>query len=170
MAYARAYSASHRTGRQHMGPLTRATLDILRCVVYDFHNSKSGRCYPGYQSIAAKAGFARSTVGKALAALEVAGVLTWVHRLKRRMFRAPDALTGKIDLQFKVERNSNSYTLKLPPANWVHVDGWWRKPVLAKSENCPGTQLKTSLPSTAPKRGSLEAALASLGSTMVTAG
>lgn len=80
-AFAVGYNANHRAGRQHKGPLTRTTLDVLRALLWGFHNAATGRCFPSYESIAAKAGCARSSVHLAINALEAAGVLTWCHRL-----------------------------------------------------------------------------------------
>ena len=64
------------------GPITRAFLEVLEALLWGFHNSRTGRCFPSYEAIAAKAECARSTVAEALKALEWAGVLTWAapHR------------------------------------------------------------------------------------------
>ena len=62
-AYARAWSARNRQPRQHRGPITRAFLDVLQALLWGFHNSRSGCCFPSYEAIAAKAECARSTVG-----------------------------------------------------------------------------------------------------------
>ncbi len=69
-AYARAWSAQHRQPGQHRGPITRTFLEVLQALLWGFHNSRSGCCIPGYDSIAAKAGCARSTVAEALKALD----------------------------------------------------------------------------------------------------
>lgn len=82
-AFAVGYNANHRTGRQHIGPLTRVTMDVLRVLLWNFHNSNTGRCFPSYESIAAKANCKRTSVYLAIKALEAAGVLTWCHRLVR---------------------------------------------------------------------------------------
>jgi DNA-binding transcriptional regulator YhcF (GntR family) len=82
-AYARAWSARNRQPRQHKGPITRAFLDVLQALLWGFHNSRDGRCFPSYEAIAARAGCARSTVAEALNILEWAGVLTWQHRITR---------------------------------------------------------------------------------------
>jgi hypothetical protein len=82
-AYARAWSARNRQPRQHRGPITRAFLDVLEALLWGFHNSRSGVCFPSYETIAARAECARSTVAEALKALEWAGVLTWQNRITR---------------------------------------------------------------------------------------
>ena len=56
---------------------------MLQALLWRFHNSRSGVCFPSYEAIAAKAECARSTVAEALKALEWAGVLTWQHRITR---------------------------------------------------------------------------------------
>jgi biotin operon repressor len=70
-------------------------------------NAKSGVCFPSYEKIAEAAGCARSTVSEAIKALEAAGILTWVHRLKR--VRRP--------MQIAVERTSNAYSFRDPGSN-----------------------------------------------------
>ena len=54
-AYARAWSARNRQPRQHKGPITRAFLDVLGALLWGFHNAHTGRCFPSYEAIAAKA-------------------------------------------------------------------------------------------------------------------
>src|ERR1700677_4663345 len=80
----RARALSRRTEKgKHYGIITAKALDILKALLWDFHNARSGLCFPSYESIAEKAGCARSTVAEAIKALEDAGVLTWVHRIER---------------------------------------------------------------------------------------
>src|SRR3954469_12441353 len=76
MAYARAWSSRHRRPGQHKGPITRAFLEVLEALLWGFHNSRSGVCFPSYEAVADKAECARSTVAEALKVLEWAGVLT----------------------------------------------------------------------------------------------
>ena len=83
LAYARAWSARNRQPRQHRGPITRAFLEVLEALLWGFHNSRDGLCYPCYEKIAAKAECDRDTVYEALKVLEGAGVLTWQNRITR---------------------------------------------------------------------------------------
>src|SRR5208337_819934 len=83
LAYAKKWNAQNKEPRQHIGPITRAGFDVLRALLWGFHNQHTGRCFPSYEAIAAKAGCVRSTVHAALKVLELAGVLTWIHRLSR---------------------------------------------------------------------------------------
>ena len=131
-AYARAWSARNRQPRQHRGPITRAFLDVLEALLWGFHNSRSGVCFPSYEAIAAKAECARSTVAEALKVLEWAGVLSWQNRITRILVRERD-LFGQWAGRWRVIRISNAYVFGDP------------KPQLAgvfpcKSENPTGTQ------------------------------
>jgi len=158
-AYARAWSARNRQPRQHRGPITRAFLDVLETLLWGFHNSRDGRCFPSYETIAAKAECARSTVAEALKALEWAGVLTWQHRITRILVRERD-LFGQWAARWQVIRTSNAYVFRDP------------KPQLSggfpcKSENLPGTpnQEVITLPRSLPRdpNSPLERALHLLG-------
>ena len=80
-AYALARTAKLRRPGQHRGPLSRATLDVLRALLWGFHNRATGRCFPSYERIADRARVHRATVARAIAALEQQGVLTWENRL-----------------------------------------------------------------------------------------
>jgi hypothetical protein len=62
-------SAVPSTGRQpgqHWDPITRAFPDVLTAMLWGFHNSRSGVCFPSCEANAAKAGCAHSTVAEAL--------------------------------------------------------------------------------------------------------
>ena len=82
-AYSRAWDRLHRQPGQRGGALGRAALDVLGALLWVFHNARSGGCFPSYETIAGKAGCARSTVAEAIKALEFAGVLTWQNRIAR---------------------------------------------------------------------------------------
>ncbi len=56
---------------------------ILRMLLNGFHNARSGRCCPSYETIRKRTGFCRATIAKALAALERLGVLVITRRLVR---------------------------------------------------------------------------------------
>jgi hypothetical protein len=156
--YARAWSARQRQPRQHRGPITRAFLDVLQALLWGFHNSRSGVCFPSYETIAARAECARSTVAEALKALEWAGVLTWQNRITRILVRERD-LFGQWAARWQVIRTSNAYVFSDP------------KPQLSggfpcKSENSTGTEnqeLNLLRPTPAPYRNTpLEQALRQL--------
>jgi hypothetical protein len=113
MAYARAWTARQRRPGQHKGPITRAFLDVLQALLWGFHNSRSGCCFPGYGAIAGKAECARSTVAEALKVLEWAGVLSWQHRIARIQVRELD-LFGRWASRWRVIRTSNAYVFRDP--------------------------------------------------------
>jgi hypothetical protein len=114
-AYARAWSARNRRRGQHKGPITRAFLEVLQALLWGFHNTHTGVCFPSYEAIATKAGCARSTVAEALKVLEWAGVLTWQHRIIRVRERCTD-LFGRIGWRWRVVRTSNAYVFGDPQA------------------------------------------------------
>jgi len=158
-AFARAWSARNKTERQHKGPITRAFLDVLTALLWGFHNSRSGCCFPSYEAIAAKAACARSTVAEALKALEWCGVLTWQHRLIRIREACTD-LFGRHGWRWRVIRTSNAYVLRDPKTAKTGRSS-------SKSENPTGTlnqQLNPSVmaPATDPD-SPLERALARFG-------
>jgi hypothetical protein len=132
MAYARAWGARHRQPGQHRGPITRAFLEVLEALLWGFHNSRIGCCFPSYEAIAAKAECARSTVAEALKALEWAGVLTWAHRIARIQVRERD-LFGRWASRWRVIRTSNAYVFRDPQPCPEGVPA-------SKSENRLGTQ------------------------------
>lgn len=96
--YARAWSARHKQPGQHRGPLTRAYLEVLHALLWGFHNSRDGRCFPSYEAIAARAQCCRDTVYEAIKALEAAGILTWVNRLVRVQFQEKDLFGVRVEL------------------------------------------------------------------------
>jgi hypothetical protein len=163
-AYARAWSARNCRPGQHRGPITRAFLDVLQALLWGFHNSRDGRCFPSYERIAAKAECHRCTVAEALKVLEWAGVLTWQHRIARVRERCRD-LWGREGWRWRVVRTSNAYVLRDPAAVAPHPAGDRRFP--SKSENPAGTlnQLVSTLKLVAARdpNSLLERALASLG-------
>ena len=131
MTYARAWGTRHRQPGQHRGPITRAFLGVLEALLWGFHNSHSGCCFPGYEAIAAKAECARSTVAEALKVLEWAGVLTWQNRIARIQVRERD-LFGRWASRWRIIRTSNAYVFRDPLRLLAGVPA-------SKSENPAGT-------------------------------
>jgi hypothetical protein len=111
MVYARAWTARNRQPGQHKGPITRAFLDVLHALLWGFHNSRTGICFPSYERIAEKAECARSTVAEALRVLEWAGVLSWQHRIARIREACTD-LFGRTTWRWRVIRTSNAYVFR----------------------------------------------------------
>jgi hypothetical protein len=84
---------------KHWGEITAKARDVFEALLWGFHNARNGLCFPSYQTIAAKARCAASTVAEAIKMLEAARVLTWCNR------RARVRIGGIV----KVIRISNSY-------------------------------------------------------------
>ncbi len=162
-AYAQGYTALHRRPRQHRGPLTRAYLDVLRALLWGFHNAQTGRCFPSYEAIAEKAKVDRSTVGRAITALEAGQVLTWENRLVRQRVATP-GLIGLV-VVLVPRRTSNAYSFRDPqPQTSV---------ILPKSQNSTGTIYQDSSCSKADQKAAaldpsnpLDAVLIRLGKTI----
>ena len=124
-------AAPSRQLGQHKGPITRTFLEVLGALLMGFHNSRSGVCFPSYETIAEAAHCARSTVAEAIRALEDAGVLTWVQRVKRVREACHDLL-GDGGWRWRVIRTSNAYAFTDPsPAG--------DRPKSSKSEKPTGT-------------------------------
>ena len=157
-AYARAWSARNCRPGQHKGPITRAFLDVLQALLWGFHNSRSGACFPSYARIAEKAGCARSTVAEALRVLEWAGILTWQQRIARVRERCRD-LFGRDGWRWRVVRSSNAYAFPDPVAGHPAETRGFR----SKSENRAGTLNQVLNPVLPAPDSPLERALARLG-------
>ena len=114
MHWARCLSRRTEKGRAY-GVVTAKALAVLEALLWAFHNAKSGLCFPSYERIAEAAGCARSSIAGALHALEDAGVLSWVHRLKRVREPCPDLL-GDNGWRWRVLRTSNAYDFRDPGA------------------------------------------------------
>ena len=130
MHWARCLSRRIEKGRAY-GQLTAKAVAVLEALLWAFHNAKSGLCFPSYETLAEAAHCARSTVAEALKALEDAGVLSWVQRIKRVREPCLDLL-GDNGWRWRVLRTSNSYAFTDPsPA----AD----RPISSKSEKPIGT-------------------------------
>jgi biotin operon repressor len=123
MVLARALSHPTEKGK-HYGVVTAKFLNVLEALLWGFHNARSGLCFPSYETIAARAHCNRDTVYEAIHALEDAGILTWVNRIKRIREWGPD-LFGRAQNHWRVVRTSNGYAF---------ID-----PKLSKSEFPTGT-------------------------------
>jgi helix-turn-helix protein len=123
MHWARCLSRRTEKGRAY-GVVTAKALAVLEALLWGFHNARSGLCFPSYETIAAAAHCARSTVAEAIKALEDAEVLSWVHRLKRVRVSCPD-LFGNDGVRVVPQRTSNAYHFTDPgtPAGRPHSPG-----------------------------------------------
>lgn len=143
MFYAASYNARHKQPGQHRGPITRAFMEVLEALLWGFHNSKGGACFPSYEAIAARARCNRDTVYEAIKALEFANIITWVNRITRIQTRTRD-LFGKWAYGWRIVRTSNAYLFRDPlPC----AEGRPPSRFSSKSENPSGT-LNPDIPST----------------------
>ena len=161
---ARALMRRTEKGR-HYGAVTAKAYEVLLALLWRFHNAKSGLCFPSYEKIAEAAGCHRDTVAEAIKALEDAGLLTWVNRIKR----VPEAtidLFGHRIRKTRVIRTSNGYAF-IDPQPSKRPEGLANS---SKSENASGTSIQESflsMPTPAPHvlhpDSPLDAALIRLG-------
>jgi hypothetical protein len=112
IVFARALTRRTDKGK-HYGIISAKFLAVLDALLWGFHNSESGRCFPSYERIAERADCARSTVYEAIHALERAGILTWANRIARIREWGPD-LFGRAQNRWRVIRTSNAYTFVDP--------------------------------------------------------
>jgi hypothetical protein len=105
---------SHPTEKgKHYGVITAKFIEVLKALLWGFHNATTGRCFPSYEAIAEKAHCNRDTVYQAIHALERAGILSWVNRIKRIREWGPD-LFGRAQNHWRVVRTSNAYAFNDP--------------------------------------------------------
>jgi Helix-turn-helix domain len=120
--FMKAQALSHATEPgKHYGALTGKFLDVLRALLWGFHNAGSGLCFPSYEAIAAAAHTCKETVRKAIHALEAAGLLTWCNRLVRvrehgvvRVLRTSNGYQFAANTKFR--GGTQTQVLKIPPA------------------------------------------------------
>jgi DNA-binding transcriptional ArsR family regulator len=141
----RARALSRRTEKgKHYGIITAKAIDVLKALLWSFHNARSGLCFPSYEKIAEAAGCARSTVGEHIKALEEAGLLTWVNRIVRIRERCED-LFGHMGSRWRIIRTSNAYELRDPLPQAAGSGAF-----SSKSEFPSGTSNQDSLSNLAP--------------------
>ena len=133
-AFVQGYNAKHRQKGQHRGPITRAYMEVFEAMLFGFHNSKTGLCFPSYEAIAEKAKCCVDTVYEAIKVLEAANVLTWVNRIWREQVRELD-LFGHWATRWRIIRTSNAYLFRDPLPCHQRNEGHGG----SKSENPTGT-------------------------------
>jgi DNA-binding transcriptional MocR family regulator len=112
MTYIRALMRRTEKGKAY-GQVTAKAVAVAEALLWGFHNARNGLCFPSYETIAERAGCARSTVAEALKMLEAAGVLSWVNRIVRVKERCAD-LFGHLGTRVRVIRTSNGYQFNDP--------------------------------------------------------
>jgi hypothetical protein len=102
-------------GRVHIqGVIGRMGLLVLRALIFDFLNFKSGRLDPSYEAIARRAICSVSAVTKALRRLKEAKVLSWI----------PRCTASYEDGRYIRTQDTNAYAV-LPSTGWP---GFWKPP------------------------------------------
>jgi hypothetical protein len=96
------------TPGKHYGVITAKALEVFSTLLWQFHNARTGLCIPAYDTIARLACCSRSTVATALQSLHAAGLIDWVHRLKRIREYDSSALAWR----WRVLRSSNAYVFR----------------------------------------------------------
>src|SRR3954454_23867930 len=66
--------------RQHGGILKRTGVEVLRILLFTFLNMQTGACFPSHEQISRPAGSRLETAGKAMRALEPAGIISTARR------------------------------------------------------------------------------------------
>ena len=125
------YNAKNRKPGQHHGPITPAFQRVLIAMLWKFHNSRTGYCFPSYETIAAAARCCRDTVYEAIKALEAADILTWVNRFDKIRTQCLGVF-GRAFTRWQVIRTSNAYCFRDPLPCATEYGSY-------KSENPPGT-------------------------------
>ena len=95
--YAAAWDRLHRQPGQRGGALGRATLAVLSVLVWQFHNARTGVCFPSYERIAEKTECACSTVAQAQGALSA-------RSLRRRRDECADRCGRQLVVELDVAR------------------------------------------------------------------
>src|SRR3954464_3653273 len=145
---------THEPGK-HGGCLKRTGLQVLRILLFHFHNVHNGRCDPSLDTIAKAAGMARSTVAKALNRLEEAGIIERIRRA--RWIR----LNGRK----RCVQWSNAYLLNVPYHFRKDEGDYANSAKSSKSGKKPETTA-ADIKNQPPMHPDVAAALARLGNAM----
>jgi DNA-binding MarR family transcriptional regulator len=109
---------THQPG-QHGGCLKRSGLQVLRILIFHFHNVHCGRCDPSLETIAKAAGMAKSTVVAALKRLEDAGIIKRIRRAqwtmeygRKRLVQWSNAYLMNVPNQYRNEEGDYAISAK----------------------------------------------------------
>lgn len=101
--------ARHARALRAAGRISPHYFVVFEGLLFNFHNAKSGLCFPSYQRIAADLHVGVSTAQRAVAALELLGLLVVVNRLQWQTVDVPG-----LGRQRRPRRTSNGYSFALP--------------------------------------------------------
>lgn len=108
--YDRVHRIGHRTARNGRanGAIGHVGLEVLRALLFDFLDTRSGRLDPAIATIAIRIGRSIAAVADALKRLRMHGFLEWLRRY---------VPTGQAGLRGpQVRQTSNAYRITLPAA------------------------------------------------------
>lgn len=77
---ARHYNSFLRNKSKEPENIVPAVKEVFHCLLFDHHNTNSGKCYPSQNTIAEETGYTRTTVNKAVQVLQRLGLLHIKHR------------------------------------------------------------------------------------------
>jgi hypothetical protein len=78
------------------GAIGQSGLQVLRCLLHQFHSTATGQCDPSYTAIQARTGFCRQVVADALRRLEDTGMICVMRRLIRDGWRVIQATNAYV--------------------------------------------------------------------------
>ena len=104
---------SHQAGK-HGGMIGHSGMIVLRCLLFDFLNTTSGRLDPSYAAIAEKTRLGRSVVIEAVKRLVGAGLIQRTRRLIRERVKAWCELAGRVMWFWRTRQTSNAYRVNFP--------------------------------------------------------
>lgn len=102
-------------GRRN-GVVSLPGLQVLWVLLFEFLNTQTGLCCPSYASIRKKTGLCRSAISRALACLELCGILTITRRLVRQTIRRISPITGEPEAYVGTAQTSSLYAIHEPAA------------------------------------------------------
>ena len=116
MHIAERLNARTRQPGQHGGCLKDSGLQLLRALLFQFLDCRTGRLDPSLDTLARATGHCRATIVAALRRLRQAGFVTWVQRV---------ALV-RIDGQLRPQQVTNGYAIGTGHAPTGFMPSQWR--------------------------------------------
>jgi hypothetical protein len=96
-------------------------LEVLRVLLYVFHNAQSGRCDPSYEALQKATGYCRQTVAHALARLARTDIVLITRRLCRQWVTRTSPITGRIESYVGTTQTTSLYAFREPRAWAEHL-------------------------------------------------
>jgi hypothetical protein len=118
---ARALDRRTKAAGARRGLLGDTALEVLRVLLYVFHNAGSGRCDPAYEALQRETRYCRQTIAHALARLERAGIVRITRRLCRQWVTRINWMTGRTEHYVGTTQTTSLYSMGEPPAWAEHL-------------------------------------------------